>query len=67
MRQQLGFESDLLYRGPFGNAFHPQPRSTDPTSGMPDDWMAQSLQITRVAKESIGIDHHVIVCGFGSG
>ena len=32
----------------------------------PDDWMAQSLQITRVAKESIGIDHHVIVCGFGN-
>jgi len=41
LRQQLGFESDLLYRGPFGNAFHPLPRYVDPKSGMPDDWMAQ--------------------------
>lgn len=40
LRSQLGFESDLLYRGPFGNAFHPQPRSTQPDSGLPDDWMA---------------------------
>lgn len=41
LRQQLGFDSDLLYRGPFGNAVHPLPRSIDPKSGMPDDWMAQ--------------------------
>lgn len=41
LRQQLGFESDLQYRGPFGNAFHPLPRRTDPKSGLPDDWMAQ--------------------------
>ena len=32
----------------------------------PDDWLSQSLQLTSVAKESIGFDHHVIVCGFGN-
>lgn len=32
----------------------------------PDDWLAQSLQITTVAKHAISIDHHVIVCGFGN-
>ncbi len=32
----------------------------------PDDWLAQSLQITSIAKQSIAIDHHVIVCGFGN-
>ena len=32
----------------------------------PDDWLAQSLQITSIAKQSISIDHHVIVCGFGN-
>ena len=32
----------------------------------PDDWLAQSLQITSIAKQSISINHHVIVCGFGN-
>jgi len=32
----------------------------------PDDWLSQSLQITSIAKQSISIDHHVIVCGFGN-
>lgn len=32
----------------------------------PDDWLSQSLQITSIAKQSINIDHHVIVCGFGN-
>lgn len=41
LRQQLGFESDLAYRGPFGNVLHPLPRHSDPKTGMPDDWMAQ--------------------------
>ncbi|MFT4198436.1 MAG: hypothetical protein QM601_11105 [Pseudoxanthomonas sp.] len=40
LHQQLGFESDLLYRGPFGNAFHPQPLLNDPKTGFPDDWTA---------------------------
>jgi len=40
LRDQLGFRSDLLYRGPFGNAFHPQPLRSDPGSGLPDDRMA---------------------------
>ena len=38
VRNTLGFESDLYYQGPFGNAFHPQPRIPHP-SGMPADWM----------------------------
>ena len=31
----------------------------------PDDWLSQSLQIARVATHAMGIDHHVLVCGFG--
>ena len=31
----------------------------------PDDWLTQSLQITRLASHAMSIDHHVLVCGFG--
>ena len=44
VRNSLGFESDLYYQGPFGNAFHPQPRVAHP-SGMPADWMAARFQM----------------------
>ena len=39
VRRDLGFESDLLYRGPFGRAFHPEPLQVDPVSGLAPDWM----------------------------
>lgn len=46
LRNTLGYHSDLLYRGPFGGAFHPRPL-TDVTggafgamSGIYSDWMA---------------------------
>jgi carboxypeptidase C (cathepsin A) len=46
IRNTLGYHSDLLYRGPFGGAFHPQPL-VDVTrgafgsmDGIYDDWMA---------------------------
>ncbi len=29
------------------------------------EWMAQSLQMTQIAKKSIGRDKHVIICGYG--
>ena len=31
----------------------------------PDDWLSQSLQITKIATQAMAIDHHVLVCGFG--
>ena len=31
----------------------------------PDDWLSQSLQITRIASHAMAINHHVLVCGFG--
>lgn len=39
MRNTLKFDSDLLYRGPFGGAFHPQPLKFD-ANGFASDWMA---------------------------
>lgn len=46
LRNTLGYKSDLLYRGPFGGAFHPRPL-VDVTkgafgemSGIYSDWMA---------------------------
>ncbi|MBS0332036.1 MAG: hypothetical protein JSS35_04665 [Proteobacteria bacterium] len=39
LRDDLGYRSDLLYRGPWGGAFHPDPyRPTGPV--LKDDWMA---------------------------
>ncbi|MGQ0708908.1 MAG: monovalent cation:proton antiporter-2 (CPA2) family protein [Rhodoferax sp.] len=29
------------------------------------DWLQQSLQMTRIARKSIGTSQHVIICGFG--
>src|SRR6202008_1118914 len=29
------------------------------------DWMLQSLQLTTIAKKSIKVDAHVIICGYG--
>jgi carboxypeptidase C (cathepsin A) len=41
VRKDLGFESDLLYRGPFGKAFHPEPLTiVDPKTGFASDWMS---------------------------
>lgn len=39
IRDVLGYRSDLMYRGPFGEAFHPKPLVASPR-GLPDDWMA---------------------------
>jgi carboxypeptidase C (cathepsin A) len=39
MRETLRYRSDLLYRGPFGEAFHPLPL-TESKEGYADDWMA---------------------------
>lgn len=44
VRKDLGFESDQLYRGPFGRAFHPEPLEIDPTSGLAADWMARMFK-----------------------
>lgn len=39
LRNDLGYRSDLLYRGPWGGAFHPDPfKPTGPV--LKDDWMA---------------------------
>jgi carboxypeptidase C (cathepsin A) len=38
VRDTLKYRSDLLYRGPFGEAFHPQPLSRNP-AGVYEDWM----------------------------
>jgi carboxypeptidase C (cathepsin A) len=39
LRGDLGYHSDLLYRGPWGGAFHPDPfKPTGPV--LKDDWMA---------------------------
>lgn len=44
LRDTLGYKSDLLYRGPWGNSFHPDPMDLNPAGGAPagyaDDWMA---------------------------
>jgi carboxypeptidase C (cathepsin A) len=42
--KDLGFQSDLLYRGPFGRAFHPEPLKVDPQSGLADDWMTRMFK-----------------------
>lgn len=39
LRDTLGFKSDLLYKGPFGEGFHPTLRK-DMAPGISDDWMA---------------------------
>lgn len=39
LRDTLGYHSDLLYRGPWGNSFHPDPMQLNP-AGYADDWMA---------------------------
>ena len=46
IRKDLGFKSDLLYRGPFGKAFYPEPLTTDP-NGYPADWMASMFKVDR--------------------
>jgi len=39
LRDTLGYKSDLLYRGPWGGSFHPDPfKPTGPV--LKDDWMA---------------------------
>jgi carboxypeptidase C (cathepsin A) len=38
VRDTLGFRSDLLYRGPFGGAFHPEPVHAH-RDGVASDWM----------------------------
>jgi carboxypeptidase C (cathepsin A) len=40
MRDTLKFDSDLLYRGPWGKAFHPEPMDVNP-AGVGSDWMAR--------------------------
>lgn len=40
IRNELGFKSDLFYRGPFGKAFHPEPLTSAPGTGYGSDWMA---------------------------
>ncbi|HEY8002589.1 MAG TPA: hypothetical protein VIE16_00065, partial [Phenylobacterium sp.] len=47
IRNTLGYHSDLLYRGPFGEAFHPAPMVMNP-GGLGDDWM--TLMWDRVPK-----------------
>ena len=39
VRDSLRYRSDLLYRGPFGGAFHPRPITVNPI-GIKGDWMA---------------------------
>ena len=39
IRDTLQYRSDLLYRGPFGEAFHPEPLTLNP-AGIASDWMA---------------------------
>jgi carboxypeptidase C (cathepsin A) len=47
LRDTLGFRSDLLYKGPFGEGFHPAP-IRDVIPGIADDWM--TLMWDRKAK-----------------
>jgi carboxypeptidase C (cathepsin A) len=47
IRHELGFESDLAYRGPFGGAFHPEPLEVDPRSGVAADWMTRMFKMDR--------------------
>ena len=30
-----------------------------------NEWMMQSLQMTTIARKSIGANRHVVICGFG--
>ncbi|HEX3366322.1 S10 family serine carboxypeptidase-like protein [Phenylobacterium sp.] len=50
IRGTLGYHSDLLYRGPFGEAFHPQPMVAQP-GGLGDDWM--TLMWNRAPRASL--------------
>lgn len=47
VRDELGFKSDLLYRGPFGKSFHPEPLVADPKTGYSPDWMAVMFKTQR--------------------
>jgi carboxypeptidase C (cathepsin A) len=40
LRDTLKFDSDLLYRGPWGKAFHPEPMDVNP-AGIGSDWMSR--------------------------
>jgi carboxypeptidase C (cathepsin A) len=40
LRDTLKFDSDLLYRGPWGKAFHPEPLDVN-SAGVGSDWMAR--------------------------
>jgi hypothetical protein len=40
MRDTLKFDSDLLYRGPWGKAFHPEPMDVN-AAGVGSDWMTR--------------------------
>ncbi|MDO7835580.1 hypothetical protein Q4610_11050 [Sphingobium sp. HBC34] len=44
VRNDLGFRSDLFYRGPFGKSFHPEPIKADPETGYGSDWMAMMFK-----------------------
>lgn len=41
-RQTLGYRSDLLYHGPFGEGFHPAPLTYVAPGGPSDDWTTLS-------------------------
>lgn len=45
VREVLGFESDLLYQGPFGGAFHPESLAIDPLTGFAPDWMTARFKM----------------------
>ena len=48
IRDTLQYRSDLLYRGPFGEAFHPEPLTLNP-AGIGSDWMAMMWNRGRLA------------------
>ena len=49
IRDTLGYHSDLLYRGPFGEAFHPTPLVIN-GGGLGDDWMTLNWNRYRAPK-----------------
>lgn len=52
VREVLGFQSDLLYQGPFGGAFHPESLAIDPVTGFAPDWMTARFKMDDGAKAS---------------
>ncbi len=45
VRESLGFQSDLLYQGPFGGGFHPEPLAIEPLTGFAPDWMTARFKM----------------------